>query len=153
MTKRLLAAALLLFAAAIANAQQLPPGKWWRQPRIVQQLSLTSEQQDRLDEVFRNAANDLIDAKGAVEKLQIALRGELERTQLRRGEIQRIAGQLNDARGRLFERELMMLVDMRAVLNDAQWNRMRAFFDRVQEHRQGQQQPGGPRPNQRRRPQ
>ena len=27
---------------------------------------------------------------------------------------------------RLFERELMMLVDMRAVLNDAQWNRMRS---------------------------
>jgi len=153
MTKRLLAAAILLFAAALANAQQLPPGKWWRQPRIAQHLSLTIEQQDRLDEVWRNAANDLIDAKGAVEKLQIALRGELERTQLRRSEIQRIAGQLNDARGRLFERELMMLIDMRAVLNDAQWTRMRAFFDRVQENRQGQPQPGGPRPNQRRRPQ
>jgi hypothetical protein len=155
MTKRLLAVAILLFAAALANAQQLPPGKWWRQPRVVEQLSLTIDQQDRLDEVFRAAANDLIDAKGAVEKLQIALRGELERTQLRRGEIQRIAGQLNDARGRLFERELMMLVDMRGVLNDAQWNRMRTFLDRMQEQRRGQnqgQQPGPVRPNPRRRP-
>lgn len=155
MTKRLFAIALLLFVAAIANAQQLPPGKWWRQPRIIQALSLTMEQQDRLDEVFRGAANDLIDAKGAVEKLQIALRGELERSQLRRADIQRIAAQLNDARGRLFEREVMMLVDMRGVLNDAQWNQMRTFLDRMQEQRRPNQQepmrPNANRPNPRRR--
>ena len=153
MTRRLLVAVTLLFAAALANAQQqLPPGKWWRQPRVIEDLSLTMEQQDRLDEVWRTAASDLIDAKGAVEKLQIALRGELDRPQLRRGEIQRIAGQLNDARGRLFERELMMLVDMRAVLTDAQWNRVRARLDQMGQRGRpgGQQQPM--RPNQRRRP-
>ncbi len=152
MTRRFLVAATLLFAAALAHAQQLPPGKWWRQPRVIEELSLTMEQQDRLDEVFRIAAGDLIDAKGAVEKLQIALRGELDRPQLRRAEIQRIAGQLNDARGRLFERELMMLVDMRAVLTDAQWNRVRTRLDQMQQRgRPGGQQPPM-RPNPRRRP-
>lgn len=160
MTRRFLIAAALLVAAGIAQAQHLPPGKWWRRAEVVRQLELTNEQQDRLDGVFQEAANGLIDAKAAVEKLQIALRGEIDRGTLRRAEIQRIAGELNAARGRLFERELMMLVDMRAVLNESQWNRLRQHLDRMQERNQqqrpmdGQQPrrpmgpgPGGRRPN------
>ena len=133
MTRRLFLAAALIACAAIAQAQQLPPGKWWQRPEIVSELQLTTEQQERLDEVFRGAANDLIDAKAAVEKLQVAIRGELDRSQVRRAELQKIASQLSAARGRLFERELMMLVDMRGVLNDQQWTRIRGHLDRMQQ--------------------
>jgi len=144
MTRRLIVAAALLLAAAFANAQQMPPGKWWQRPEIVQRLELTNDQQGQLDEIFRNAANGLIDAKGDVEKLQIALRGELDRPQMRRAEVLRIAKQLSDARGRLFERELTMLVDMRGVLNDQQWEKVRNVLDRqrdMQQQRPMQQRP------------
>lgn len=139
--RRYLLAAALLACAAIAQGQGMPPGKWWQRPEIIQELQLTNDQQDRLDEIFRTAANELIDAKGAVEKLQIAIRGELERPQVRRPELLRIAGQLSDARGKLFERELMMLVDMRAVLNEQQWTRMRGHLDRMREQREGRRPP------------
>ena len=137
MTRRILFAAAFLACTALAHAQQLPPGKWWRRPELIQQLQLTADQQERLDEVFRGAANELIDTKADVEKLHVAIRGELDRPQLRKGELQRLASQLSAARGRLFERELMMLVDMRAVLTDQQWTRIRTFLDRVQERRDG----------------
>lgn len=164
MKQRVLFAALLFAAtltlASIAEAQQMPQGKWWRREEVARQLELTRDQQDKLDEVFRNAANDLIDARGDVEKLQIALRGELDRVQLRRQELQRVAAQLTQARGKLFERELMMLADMRGILNDEQWNRLRTFLDRAQERMQqrprndgGNQRQGQPRPMPRRRPQ
>ena len=135
--KRILVAVALLACAALAQAQQLPPGKWWRRPEIIQQLQLTANQQERLDEVFRGAANELIDSKADIEKLHVAIRGELDRAQIRKGELQRLASQLSAARGRLFERELMMLVDMRAVLNDQQWTRIRTFLDRAQDRRDG----------------
>lgn len=145
--KRVLIAIAVLACAAIASmdlmAQGMPPGKWWQRPEVVQELQLTNEQQNRLDEIFRGAANDLIDAKGAVEKLQIAIRGELDRPQIRKAELLRIAGQLSDARGKLFEREITMLVDMRAVLNEQQWTRMRQHLDRMQGERRGQR-PTGP---------
>ena len=135
--QRVLFAALLMAAtltlASIAEGQQMPPGKWWRREEVARQLELTRDQQDKLDEVFRSAANGLIDARADVEKLQIALRGELDRVQLRRQELQRLAGQLSQARGKLFERELMMLADMRGILSDEQWNRLRTFLDRAQE--------------------
>ena len=137
MTRRILFAAALLACAALAQAQQLPPGKWWRRPEIIRELQLTADQQERLDEVFRGAANDLIDAKADVEKLQISIRGELDRPQLRKTELQKLATQLSAARGRLFERELMMLVEMRGVISEEQWTRIRNFLDRVQERHNG----------------
>ena len=137
MTRRFLMAAVLFALGAAAQAQPmgLPPGKWWQRPEIVQELQLTADQQQRLDAVFRGAANDLIDTKASIEKLQIAIRGELDRPQIRRQELQRIVGQLNAARGRLFELELMMLVDRRGVLREEQWTKIRAHLDRVQERR------------------
>lgn len=135
-------AVAILFLATTVIAADLPPGRWWRQPAIVQMLVLTDDQQSRLESIFRGNANDLIDLKAEVEKSNIALRGELDRPQLDRAAIRRVAVRLNDARARLFERELMMLVDMRSVLNDTQWNRLRSELDRVN---RGQQQ----RPRQR----
>jgi Spy/CpxP family protein refolding chaperone len=124
--KRFLLIAFVISIAASAFGQAtLPPGKWWRRPEIVQQLNLAEEQQNKLEAVFRTASSDLIDLRGEVEKQNIALRGDLDQSQLDRAAIRRDAQKLSEARGRLFDRELTMLVDMRAVLNDAQWNRMR----------------------------
>jgi Spy/CpxP family protein refolding chaperone len=128
--------ALLIAASALA---QLPPGKWWRRPEIVQNLNLNEEQQDRLEAIFRTSAADLIDLKAEVDKANIALRGELDRPQLDRVAIHRVATHLSDARGRLFDRELTMLVEMRGVLTDPQWNRLRNELDKLQQQRPQQQ--------------
>jgi heavy-metal resistance protein len=136
--RRLFVIAFLLIASTV-SAQQLPPGRWWRAPRIVETLGLTDEQQTRLEAIFRGAANDLIDRKAEVEKQNVALRGELDQRQLNRQAIQQISARLSEARGRLFERELMMLVDMRGVLNEEQWTRLRDELDRMKQQ-QGPQQ-------------
>ena len=130
--KRLALAALVLALATSAFAQaNLPPGKWWRRPEIVQQLNLSEEQQNKLETIFRTSSIDLIDLRGEVEKQNIALRGDLDQPQLERGAIRRDAQKLSEARARLFDRELMMLVDMRGVLNDSQWNRMRTSLEQL----------------------
>lgn len=144
MKRRMAVTLAVLFFAAAAFAQ-LPPGKWWRRPEIVRTLNLTDDQQDRLESIFRTSATDLIDLKAEVDKSSIALRGELDRPQLDRVAIHRIAAHLSEARGKLFDRELTMLVEMRQVLNDQQWNRMRNEIDRIE--RPMQQRPGlGQRP-------
>lgn len=134
MTRRIVITLALLCVAASAFAQ-LPPGKWWRRPEIVRSLNLSDEQQDQLESIFRTSATDLIDLKAEVDKSAIALRGELDRPQLDRAAIHRVAMRLSEARGRLFDRELTMLVEMRSVLTDPQWNRMRNEIDRVQAQR------------------
>ena len=128
--KRVLLASLVLVFATSAFAQNLPPGKWWRRPEIVQSLNISEEQQNKLENIFRTSSGDLIDLRGEVEKLNINLRADLDQSQLDRAAIRRDAQRLSDARTRLFERELMMLVDMRGVLNDSQWDRMRNQLER-----------------------
>lgn len=136
--------ALIILAVALITATasaQMPPGKWWRRPEITRTLALTSDQQARLDSIFRTAANDLIDQRADVEKLNIALRGELDQPQLNRANLQRLAQRLGEARGKLFEREVMMLVEMRSVLNDDQWQRLRNELDRPRLQQKMQRQP------------
>lgn len=135
MKRAIVALALFLFAGA-ASAIDLPPGKWWRRPEVIQMLNLTEDQQNRIETISLKAANELIDLKGEVEKANIALRSELDQPQLNRDAIRRDAIRVNEARGRLFERELMMLVDMRSVLSDTQWNRMRQTLERLPERQQ-----------------
>lgn len=139
MTKRCAFALLTLLLATATLAADLPPGKWWRRPEVIQSLGLSTEQQDKLENVWRAASSDLIDFRGEVEKQNVALRIELDRPQIDRRAVQAVATKLNAARGRLFERELMMLVDMRGVLSDAQWNRMRAQLERLEANRPMQQ--------------
>jgi Spy/CpxP family protein refolding chaperone len=129
---RIIAFAFSALVAVSVFAQPLPRGKWWRQQQIVENLNLTDEQQDRLETIFRGSAAELIDLKGEVDKSSIALRGELDRPQLDRAAIHRVAARLNDARGKLFDRELTMLIEMRGVLTEPQWNRMRNALDRME---------------------
>lgn len=141
----MIAMAMALAVASVASGAELPPGRWWKNPQIAQRLALEPEQQARLDAIFRDTANDLIDRRAEIEKLQLAVRNELDQPQLNRQNLQRLAGQLTQARGRLFERELMMLVDMRGVLSDPQWGQLREQIERRQiERRQGER--GMPQP-------
>lgn len=144
MKKLFLLAIVALSLALPAFTQQMPPGRWWKRPEVARELGLTPQQQDKLDLVFRDATSELIDLKANVDKLSLALRSELDRVQLNRAEIQAISVRLNDARGRMFSRELMMLVDMRAALSDVQWARMRAKMEARQE-REREMGPGGQR--------
>lgn len=125
--KRFILAVAIVATAFATSAQPMPQGKWWHRPELVRELQLTPDQQSKLDAAFNAAANDLIDAKANVEKMQIALRAELERPEIRRAQVQQIVARLNDARGRLFAREMMLLVDIRSILREPQWRRLRAL--------------------------
>ena len=109
--RRIAFALAALFTVSSAFAQALPPGKWWRRPEIVQNLNLTDEQQDRLELIFRASATELIDLKAEVDKSSIALRGELDRPQLDRAAIHRIAVRIEV----LMERERIRLVPFKGV--------------------------------------
>ena len=130
MKKILLACAVLVVAASGFSAD-LPPGRWWKRPQIVNYLALSEEQQVRLEATFRRAAPLLIDAKATVDKESVALRSELDQVSPNRENVQKVAARLGAARSQLFEREVLLFVDMRAVLSDVQWNKLRTALDRM----------------------
>lgn len=137
MKNKVLIAVLLFVAATVAQAQQpMPYGKWWQRPAMASKLQLTPDQQQKLDDIFKGSQDELLDARADVKKLEIDFRRELNRSELRRPVLQKAASDLSAARARMFDRELLMLVEMRTVLKDYQWVRL-----------QVEQQPRFQRPN------
>jgi hypothetical protein len=139
MKRFLLGAAMVLTLAMSVSAAPLPPGKWWRRPEFATNLQLTNDQQVHLDLIFRLAANDLIDLRADAEKTSIAIRSELDQPQINRENLRKLAARLSETQGKLFDKELMMLVDMRSVLTDDQWGRLRSELDRPRDGRDKRQ--------------
>jgi len=126
-------ALVLILAATAAWAEPgafgLPPGKWWRMPRVVERLALTADQQDKMDDIFAKTAPDLIDLRAEMEKRALALREQLDQDRLDPKAISAAANALSDIRGRMFNRELMMMIEMRNVLSDKQWKDLRGALE------------------------
>jgi Spy/CpxP family protein refolding chaperone len=118
-----------------ANDVRIPAGKWWQRPEVVRRLQLTPEQRRRLDAVSLENARHLIDLKAEIEKRSLDVREELDSDALDRARIQRAASALSEARARLFERELMLMVDIRGVLTTEQWNQLRTLMNRGEAQR------------------
>jgi Spy/CpxP family protein refolding chaperone len=141
------AIAILLFAAMPAAAQfapGLPPGKWWRRPEVAQRLELTAEQQQRFDAISQSAALELIDLKSNLEKRTLELRNQLDREQPDRTAARAAAAKVSEARAKIFEREVELLLEMRASLSAEQWTKLRASLERAREaasRRRGQHRP------------
>lgn len=149
--RRAVGLALVVIVALVAGAASgqgqgamMPKGKWWRMPEVAKQLQLTGDQQARLDVIFNASSTELIDLKADVDKLGIELRAQLEKSQTPRKDVLAVAQRLGVARGRLFEREIGMMVDMKTVLNDEQWATLREKLEeRAGRMRDEMREPGG----------
>ena len=144
--KRAIFALMITMMAGAALAQDVPSmprGRWWQMPQVVKQLGITAEQQGKLDAIFQASQTDLIDLKADVDKQGVELRAMLEKPQTSRKDVLATASKLSASRGKLFEREITMLFDMRAVLSEQQWSALRMAME---ERRSAAQRERGDRP-------
>jgi len=144
-------ASLLLSTTLLAQAPtHMPQGRWWKRPEVAQRLKLTSEQQTRLDAIAREGGAELIDLRAELEKGNLELRGELDRSQPNRTDVRKAAARVSEARSRIFDREVLLLLDMRAAITEEQWATLRTALERSgagqQRNNRGRLMPGAPRP-------
>ena len=111
--------------ASVALAlPELPEGKWWKRPRIAAAISLTSEQENRIDEIFSRARPRLIDLKADLEKKQGDLQDSLEDANADRREVAARVDAVEDARAELQKARILMVLDVKQVLRPEQWARL-----------------------------
>jgi Spy/CpxP family protein refolding chaperone len=125
MRTSLIAVTIAVLLSPLALGQEAPPGRWWHNRDVVRELALTTAQRERLDAIFRAAAPELIALRQEAQSRAGELRARLDRDTLDRDAIRDAAAAVTQARGALFERELMMLVEMRGTLTPVQWSRFR----------------------------
>jgi Spy/CpxP family protein refolding chaperone len=130
-----------------ADLRIAPPGMWWKNPDIVQKLSLTADQQKRMDDIFQQSRLQLIDLKANVEKQEVILEPMLSANP---PDTNKVLGQIDhvaSARAELEKANARMLLGIRGVLSADQWTKLQA---EQRENRRimfkFQPGPGGPGP-------
>lgn len=144
-------AVLIVLSPLTAFAQQdrpmMPKGRWWKMPDVAKRLSLTPDQQEKLDAVFTKRSKELIDLKAEMEKSAIELRARLEKFDSKPAEVLGHATAVGDARSKLFRKEIEMMLDIRAELSEEQWTKLRAAIDQQMENRFRESRRPAARPN------
>lgn len=161
--KRLILGLLILAVAAPVLAQdgprlegpemRLPPGKWWENPRVVERVRLTAEQQTAIADLVYEHALEMIDLKAALEKAELELKTRVDRRQIEPDRVRASFRAFQAARMALESERFEMLLGVRQLLGPEQWDELQALHrevrrnlaDRVDPRRPGQTTPRRPR--------
>lgn len=130
-----------------------PPGMWWKNPELVQKLTLTADQQKRMDDIFQQTRLQLIDLKANVEKQEVLLEPMLSANPPDTNKVLAQIDHVASARAELEKANARMLLSIRGVLSADQWTKLQAeqrdnrrFMFRYKPGPGGPEGPEGPRP-------
>ncbi len=104
-----------------------PPGKWWDRPEIVEKLKLSADQQKKLDDVFQQSRNRLIDLHAALDKEEAALDPLMQAAQLDDSKVLPQIDRIAAARSELEKAEARLMLGERHVLTLDQWRTLETF--------------------------
>lgn len=103
-----------------------PRGRWWNNPDLVQKLSLTPDQQKKMEAVFEQSRPSLMDLGAAVRKEEMAMEPLLSADQPDEGKILAQIDRVVQARAELEKAYARMLLGVRRVLTPEQWKTLQA---------------------------
>ena len=108
----------------------IPPGTWWKNPDLVAKISLTADQQAKMDEIFRQNRLQLVDTKASLEKEQINLEPLLNANPVDTNKALAEISKIADLRAGLEKANAKMLLGLRSVLTADQWTKLHAHPER-----------------------
>jgi Spy/CpxP family protein refolding chaperone len=121
-----------------------PPGMWWKNPDIIQSLSLTADQQKRMDDIFQQSRLQLIDAKANVEKQEVIMEPMLDANPPDTNKVLAQIDHVAQARAELEKANARMLLGIRGVLSADQWTKLQTEERSHHKMMRGPGMPGGP---------
>jgi Spy/CpxP family protein refolding chaperone len=102
----------------------VPPGEWWKNPDTIQKLSLTEDQQKKMDGIFQQSRLTLIDLKANLEKQEVLLEPMLNANPPDSAKALAQINKVADARAELEKTNARMLLGIRSVLTADQWTKL-----------------------------
>ena len=102
----------------------VPPGEWWKNPDTIQKLSLTEDQQKKMDGIFQQNRLTLIDLKANLEKQEVLLEPMLNANPPDSAKALAQINKVADARAELEKTNARMLLGIRSVLTADQWTKL-----------------------------
>lgn len=100
------------------------PGRWWHDPRMVQKLALTADQQRKMDDIFQQHRLRLIDLNAALQREEAIMEPLVEAEQPDETKIVAQIDRVAQSRAELEKSNARMLLGIRRVLTPEQWKKL-----------------------------
>jgi Spy/CpxP family protein refolding chaperone len=143
MKKVLMIIAIFAVAGSLAaNDFGLPPGKWWENPRMVDHIGLTDEQQDQIRGIVFEHARRMIDLKADVDKAGLDLAESVDQQEFDPAPVRAAYAVFQTARHKLENERFEMLLEVRLVLTYEQWQKIEEIKQRMKQNRTQPRRPG-----------
>lgn len=127
----------------------LPPGKWWTNRRVIQQLELTREQQQKIESIWMEDRKELIDLKAELDKSQLDLAELIRREVVDEGAALAAFDRVQGTRMTLERKTFLMRIRIKNVLTAQQQRRLEELSELLRRNRNvppAAARPGAPPP-------
>ena len=132
-------------------------GRWWNNPRMIEQLKLTDDQRKAMDQILYDHRAKLIDLQANLERAELDMEPLMSADQPDQKAMEAQIDKIVAARADLERANALFLLDIRMKLTLDQWKQLKDMrADRMREerhgpgmHREWRQRPdgqGGPPP-------
>jgi Spy/CpxP family protein refolding chaperone len=101
-----------------------PPGIWWHNPDLIQKLTLTPDQQKRMDDILQQSRLQLVDLRANVEKQELLMEPMLAANPPDTNKVLAQIDHTAQARAELEKANAKMLLGIRSVLTPDQWTKL-----------------------------
>jgi Spy/CpxP family protein refolding chaperone len=128
---------LSLFAVAWAVPVQAQGFKWWTNERFQKNLSLSAEQQQKLEDVFQAASPRLRAQKRVLDKLEDELAHMVREARVEEREVEAFVERVEAARADLSKTRTLMFFRMHRILTPEQNIKLDETFEQIEKERRG----------------
>ena len=137
---RYLAGLFLLSGALVslygqARVPGFPPGKWWKDRRIIEELKLGADQQARIESIWLENRARLIDQKADLDKSQLDLTDLLSGDSVDEAAALKIFERVQAARQALEKTTFLMRIRTKNILSPEQQQKLEEISERVRRER------------------
>ena len=141
--KRIVLIVLILLSVGFVGAQEfnLPPGKWWDNERLATHIGLTEAQREQIRTLVYEHAHRMIDLNAGVKKAELELANLVAKSDFDSAVARAAFSELQEGRQALEMERFEMLLAVRGVLSDQQWQQIQ---DIRRQLRRGREQNGPP---------
>ncbi|NLH50451.1 MAG: hypothetical protein GX444_17880 [Myxococcales bacterium] len=110
-------------------------GPFWRNANVAQALNLSDDQINKLEDLELARDRDLIDLEAAVKKAQLELNQVMKDRRPNQRKAERAAADLNEAQGRILQRQIAHQLAVNALLSDDQLRKLDDLKSTIRQER------------------
>ena len=136
MLKKLLSTLLFFFlviSPSLVVGQDMPPGKWWKDPQVVEKLDLDDSQISKLDDTYLKSRRQLIKLKSAAESERLELEQIFDRKSIDDNAVKTQYQKVEEAQCALGAERFQFIMKVRKIIGYEKFNKLKTMF--VQFHK------------------